>query len=287
MLIENLKTVMVEVVLGCNLGCKHCPVPTFEQRLFGSRQRGTMSLTTFEKILLQLPPACQIHLGVMGEPLLNPDIAEMSEMSSLVGHPTFLTSNATMLSGTLALKLKNTLDLMVLSIDGWGSSYEKMRPGSTWNTVHDNAVSFLKLPGRCSVNIAQIDSALTLEDNMNSKTYWENLGAKVFRLPLDDYCGQLKMPEYLGFLGGMRKHDKQRTPCELIQRCMHVTIEGRAFPCCHDLSTSSIFARGIDDEGGLRAAWEEDFEVLRDRHRLGNFPFPCSSCSLTMERGKT
>lgn len=278
---NKLSMAMVEVVLGCNLSCGHCPVGKWS--LFGGRKPIRMTMDTFEKVLSQLPDDCQVHLGVMGEPTLNPDFMSMAELSVSQGRPTFTTTNATKLHLMDLPRLKRLMTGLTVSMDGWDESYSAHRSGCEWDVVLSNVHSLIRADGDCDIVVASIESDFTKGDVYRAKDYWENLGVKFTILPLDDYCGQLDLPPGMGKCRTRNGKDWSgpRKPCELIGRCIHVNPLGRAFTCCHDLR-NDIPLRGINDPGGLVSAWEEDMSSLRGRHERLDFPFPCSDCSMTI-----
>lgn len=242
-----------------------------------------MSFEIFKAILDQIPAGCRIHLGAMGEPTLNPNLIEMAELSSSTGHPTISTTNASRLHLIDAARLKAALVDMTISIDGWNGSYQRHR-NLDWNLVFHNTNFFSKIPGKCKLTIASIDSDITTKDNDQSTPYWESIGAIHSRLPLDDYCGQLALPAELGRCrtNDRRSTSKPRKRCNLIQDVMHVTFEGRAFTCCHDLQ-GKIKLGSFNEPGGLQKAWEKDMGELRAKHEKRDFPFPCSACNMTYE----
>jgi organic radical activating enzyme len=277
----KLETVMVEIVLGCNLRCLHCPVGNWN--MFGDRKPSSMTLEIFNKVLQQVPNGCQVHLGAMGEPTLNQDFEKMAELSCNRGHPTFTTTNATRLHEFDTGKLKELFDGITISVDGWQDSYLRHRRNSDWDVVLRNIIKLARAKGKSSITVASIESILTYQDNIKAQDYWANIGVHMCKLPLDNYCGQLILPAELGPCLSSAQRDwksGKRISCELLSRCMHVNPQGRAFTCCHDLR-NDIQLRGINDPGGLVEAWNTDIQKLRDEHSKEEFRFPCSKCNMT------
>src|SRR5262249_5270296 len=141
----------VDVTNSCNLRCPVCPV-TFAMH----RPRGLMPLKTFMGIVddfsaVAAKPA--MYFNFSGEPTLNKALPEMIAYASEHGHETFVSTNATRLSGELIERLiRSGLSRINLCIDGFSKeAQESYRVGSNFEAVKANIERFLSIRARLGV----------------------------------------------------------------------------------------------------------------------------------------
>jgi len=99
-----------------------------------------MSLDEFSYILEQVPGAQRVVLHGLGEPLLNPHVAEMVAMAKKQGRHVLFNSNALKLTEELSAKLMAAgLDELRVSVDLPSPElYPSVRRGGTLQSVYDN-----------------------------------------------------------------------------------------------------------------------------------------------------
>jgi radical SAM protein with 4Fe4S-binding SPASM domain len=101
----------IEVSTFCNLACVMCPHPT----LITNPQH--MPLRKFQEVFDNIKPL-KVSMSGLGEPFLNPDMAEIVRYAHVGGAETITTSNLTVVTPDLAQKIvESGLGLLKGSID--------------------------------------------------------------------------------------------------------------------------------------------------------------------------
>ena len=137
----------IESFLGCNLRCSMCPVPTARKSMNGRKPRA-MSMETYRLIIDQVSDKTRtVNLTQLGEPLLNPHIAEFIKYGSDKGHCMGMTTNGTLLTRELGARLMdNGLAWITFSFDGaTKETYESIRKGATFEKTLSNIHDFLDM----------------------------------------------------------------------------------------------------------------------------------------------
>ena len=109
------ETIQIDVTTGCNLSCVCCQRTTFLKQ----DKNRHMSLETFRRIEPLFRFLQQIRLFGIGEPLTNPDFAEMLRITKRYPAYTLFHTNGMLMSeGTIAEDVVSCgVDLVVFSID--------------------------------------------------------------------------------------------------------------------------------------------------------------------------
>ncbi len=127
----------VDITGTCNLKCISCPRGNFQEQ----GPMGFMRLPTYQKVLAKLlreiPFLGQVQLYAWGEPLINPDVAE------IIRHTV---SNKVLCAMSTNLNLKRDFseaiaagpDWLKVSCSGFGEDYEVTHTGGKWELFHDN-----------------------------------------------------------------------------------------------------------------------------------------------------
>jgi organic radical activating enzyme len=104
----------VELTNRCNFACEFCP----DGRM--RRPRGTMSLSTVERILSEAGGAAlarEAHFHVMGDPLLYPDLPHAIHIGRRSGLDTWVTTNGSLLTPALVREFRHAgLSHLVVSL---------------------------------------------------------------------------------------------------------------------------------------------------------------------------
>ena len=126
----------LEPIAACNLKCSFCQVPGWQR----AKSTSPLSLNLFNEILDQLPGLMTVKLQGMGEPFLNPRLAEMIKACSDRNLYTSITSNGTLLNKKKSQAiLEAGLSDIVFSFDGAKKdTYEKARDGANFDMVRKN-----------------------------------------------------------------------------------------------------------------------------------------------------
>jgi len=132
----------IETSSRCNLSCGLCL-----NRNLPPAQKSDMEFLLFKKIIDEVKDyVYEANLFHRGEPLLNPQIAEMTEYASLNNIKTGLYTNGVLLTSDLSRRLiKSGLDLITFSFDGYTKEvYEKNRSGEIFEETLEKITGFLK-----------------------------------------------------------------------------------------------------------------------------------------------
>jgi len=130
----------VEVSGICNLKCISCP--RCNETLSRSLPKGFMSAATYkeviDKLVSEIPFLYLVDLYLWGEPLLNPDLAEIIRINNRLGLASGISSNLNV-SKHLEEVIKESPAQIRISISGYGpKNYEETHTGGKWERLHKN-----------------------------------------------------------------------------------------------------------------------------------------------------
>lgn len=275
----------VDVSGLCNLHCISCPRGNYQEQ----PPRGFMSAATYrlvlDKLLRELPFMGNIQLYAWGEPLLNPEIAEIVRITAERGVLCAISTNLNVRKD-FSEAIKARPDWIKVSASGFGPSYEVTHTGGEWEL-------FLSNLRRLSALKREHNPEMYVE--VNYHLYRHNLGEQYQRMsglcqelgfvfrpnwaylyPLDmvmDYCeGRPLSPEaertlgmlQLGIDAGLeRARGQAQLPC----------AEERCFPIAWDLTVRSCgayFWPTVSDN-----FLEEPLEAVLERREQSGI---CSRC---------
>lgn len=128
--------VAIDVAGRCNLRCPSCPRGNTKNL----RSEGYMTASVYKqvlsKLLSEMPLVMNIELATWGEPFMNPDLAEIVEMTEQ-SVPCTVATNL-QFSDKLEDVVKAQPSQMIISTSGYGNSYEINHAGASWQTFFDN-----------------------------------------------------------------------------------------------------------------------------------------------------
>ncbi|RJQ40920.1 MAG: radical SAM protein [Dehalococcoidia bacterium] len=127
-------SIMVEASSKCNLTCSMC----WAYRASEYRKNTFLNIQDFKKIINDLSPFCsKLFFSFCGEPLMNNDIYDMIKYSEKRNMIVGLSTNATLLTKSNAIKLlESHLDELVVSLDAASKkTYDSMRVGGDFDKV--------------------------------------------------------------------------------------------------------------------------------------------------------
>ncbi|MHB1346006.1 MAG: radical SAM protein [Candidatus Humimicrobiaceae bacterium] len=172
----------IEISSICNLKCRLCV-----NKELSSGEKKDMDFDLFKKIIDEIKDyAYEINLFHRGEPLLNPNIAEMAEYAFSRKIKTRLFTNGVLLTAKLSERLiKSGLDLITFSFDGYTKEvYEKNRCGAVFEETLENITCFLKIKRRMAAG-RPAASILVME-------YADDLSPHDFRLQKKEFAKRFK-----------------------------------------------------------------------------------------------
>ena len=166
----------------CNLHCISCPRGNIlKQPPAGFMRIGTYRMV-LDKLLSELPFVGNIQLYAWGEPLLNPDIAEIV---GLTVQRRVLCAISTNLNSRndFSPTIKARPDWMKISVSGYGEGYERTHTGGNWRVLLSNMHTLKRLKD---------DYNPEMYIEVNYHLYKRNIG--------DEYDRMKELCEELGFI---------------------------------------------------------------------------------------
>jgi radical SAM protein with 4Fe4S-binding SPASM domain len=283
------ETVFIELAMACNLRCEMCPVPK-NMELMGSRARLIMKPDIFRQVLNDLSGSRHsLCLNQMGEPLLNKHVATYVGWAKADGHRVGFYTNGTLLDKETSNALLGAgLDYIVFSIDGaTKKTFESIRIGANFESTIENIKYFCgeaKKPGRsCHAQVHMIISDLTEGEKEEFVAFWKEHAETQF-IPLDDWAGQLELPQKFG-KPRTSKSKAERYPCNLLWTALYISAEGNVMYCCHDYKHASRLSNVM--RKSLLEIWTQEVSKEREKHVQQVYETgPCKDCNAWQTRSE-
>ncbi len=277
--------IYVEMAMACNFGCKMCPVPE-SRKLMDGRAPSIMKPNTFALVLKSIGDRPRhLWLTQLGEPMLNKHLTDYVRAAKAQGHHVGFTTNGSLMTEEKARDLLSAgVDHVVFSFDGaTKKTFEKIRIGGNFDDVVSNIRRFaalnqqLRLPeNRCTVQVDMIVSDLTEPEVDDFHAMWKDV-ALTQAIPIDDWAGQLDLPDDFGKPRTSREEIK-RYACDLLWNTAYVSAEGNAMMCCHDYKQRSKLPNVHDKP--LEQIWRSEIEAERAKQVDGDFSsVSCAACT--------
>jgi len=142
--LDALNKIYVEPTNRCNLECVTCIRHAWDEPV------GDMAWPVFQSLidgLADFPDAKTVAFAGLGEPLLHGQFPEMVRLAHARGLRTEMTSNALLLTPSLAGRLIEAgLDQFTVSIDGASvDSHKAIRPGASLEAITANILTLYRL----------------------------------------------------------------------------------------------------------------------------------------------
>lgn len=258
----------------CMLRCPECPVgQRLEERT--RTHKGLMPLSLAQQVIGELAPwAHTVIFHFQGEPLLNPQLPEMIAYAHQRRMFTMLSTNAQLLTPTLAQALATSgLDRIIVSMDGISqSSYAHYRVGGDLERVKAGLRAMSSIPRNRRPEI--VLQCLMLRSNEHEwellRRQYKELGADRLELKTAQFYdyedGHPDMPSrarYARYIKGTDGHYHIKNP--LHNRCLRlwsgcvVTAQAEVRPCCQ--AKDSSWAYGHICDASLLAVWKSPAAV--------------------------
>jgi len=277
----------IEPTTSCNLRCPECP--TGMRSLL--RPKGSMTLETFEKVLDRLSSRLMyLTLYFQGEPMLNPDFAEMAAMARKRKIFVATSTNGHYLDQTNIDKLLSSgLNYLIVSVDGMDQeSYSKYRVGGQLQKVTEGIKLLVAERKRRKLHAPFIEiQFIVMRHNQHQmepmKAFAKEVGvdrlafktAQVYHFDEQNtIISTLKsQSRYVQTPDGwwtMAKKIKNR--CRRIWESVVVTWDGKVVPCCYDKDAD--YTKGDLMADPLEAIWYNERyknfrqQVLADRKSI-------------------
>jgi MoaA/NifB/PqqE/SkfB family radical SAM enzyme len=158
---DDLKKIYLEPTSRCNLSCVTCIRHSWDEPF------GDMDWSVYQALvegLADFPGSRTVAFAGFGEPLAHPRLSDMVRLAHARGLRTEMTSNATLLTPSLAESLIDAgLDQFTVSIDGTSDeAHGAVRPGAYLREITDNVRSLYRWSEKKQTAQLDIESELSL-----------------------------------------------------------------------------------------------------------------------------
>jgi len=171
-------SIQVEPTNRCNLKCLHCARKTLDN----NKGIGNLNKTTFSALLTQIPELECVALYGLGEPFTNSQFFDMVDELKSKGIYVHVTSNATIISESVAEKLiSKRVDHLNVSLDGaTKETYESIRIGANFNDVVKNVEQLAHIRKSRKSKIPRLSISMVLtKNNLGELVNLIRLGKKI------------------------------------------------------------------------------------------------------------
>lgn len=271
----------------CNLACRLCP-----NKDLPAEQKSNMDFDLFRKIIDEIKTKVyEVNLFHRGEPLANPEIAEMINYAVSSGIKTRLHTNAVLLNSEMSEKLiKSGLHRISFSFDGYTKEmYEKNRTGAEFEDVLIKINEFLRIKKalfsktpHTTIQIIEYDKDLAKEELGKQK---RKFFSAFKNNPPDRFV--TRKPHNWG--GSLKTAEPERTDTDFkkteISKCtfpwyaMVILSDGKVVPCPQDFF--GILELGDITRKNLKEIFN-DSKIVCLRKKFSsrdiNDLHPCSNC---------
>jgi len=277
-----MKTIHVEASTFCNARCPLCPRSLYGYKVEGVYPELHLSIDKFRECLSQFPNRTFVYFnGNLGDPMMNPNILELANMTAC---RTLITTNGSIgTQNTWQSLAKNNVEV-VFSIDGLEDTNHLYRQDVEWNKLMDRVKWFIDAGGQATWKY------ITFKHNAHQKEQAEKLskqlGFKKFLLenhgrdygPALDRDGKIthwilpedgsKQPTPYDVTAGIdryRKTHKNFSPddrkyeitCEHeTDSSVYIDAKGRIGPCCYQgFDLPSLPFVELKDFAKIKESW--------------------------------
>lgn len=270
----------IDVTTACNFRCPMCPAgntghifPGFRKGQFLDRRLYRQALA--EAASFGLP---SLRLGMTGEPLLVPDIADWVDEAREAGVLDIsLITNGRLLNSEVSRRLIEAgLTRLMISVDaGSAETYARVRPGGDWDLLLKNIQSFLETRGRMSRRLPLLRlSFVEMSVNQADRDGFINTFG-----PSADYLAFQRYHNILGAEDTDFSREERSAPvtgfCAEPFTRLAVHADGGLFPCCSDFGRLKPLGNLAD--GGLLATWRSGEAAALTAPEAGQNE-PCRTC---------
>jgi radical SAM protein with 4Fe4S-binding SPASM domain len=293
----NIPILDIEIVRGCFLDCRWCPLDKSNPYQF-------MDIGLFRKIIDE---ADQIGAGYSrlllfrsGEPFLYPEIPEL--LSIIAEKKTFrditvefYTNGMIHSPNQVRAIMESPLNIEVIfSADGTGNreSYEYTRPGAKWDTLSETigmlsrqrTLSIYRSRKKLSVSAIIPDPSSVPFTVPDEETIKERFSKTFIPLGIDDfYYRGIHRWSGTRHLDGMPCRDnKEKGTCHFIRRGgISVQHDGKVSPCCADIE-GDIVIGDLNSQSLEEVFYGHELRMMRKTMISGkrNSLPTCAKCDL-------
>lgn len=277
---------IIDTTNACNLQCPYCP--TGKRRVSG-RAVGTINLELVRCLLNEIAPyTISANLFNWGEPLLHPQIAELTTLCKQRGVMTSLSSNMSLSRPkTLTAICDAGLDYLLVSFSGADQEvYEKYHRNGRLDVVRENVRHLIAYRKKhCRPGPLVEMKYLLFKHNQHqveqARELAKRLGVDIFRVvkaggPSENLVEERQDP----------REGLETTLCHQLWQSVTVNADGGIPPCCFVYFKTDDFAHLTDEP--LQAIRNNEFFTTARKlfapKQVTNLPtqlsHPCLKCHL-------
>ncbi len=299
-------TAQIETTNVCNLKCRMCAhsVASWKSR----NPRKILTMKEFKVILDKLPHIQFALINGVGEPLMNPNIADMIRYAYSKGIKTAFFTNAALLTPEKAeelLKADGLININVSIDGGKPETYERIRVGAKFSDLCDNIRSFIEIrdemgkksPGLSVFMVAMHENVheipLLIEivkdlggNGLNLHRFLEDQQTEGSPLSLEDiemlkrYKQEADSKNFIlsfGDMSGRITNKRSKRTCVDPWKTTYVNSTGWINPCCYSFYDESAYFGNIF-ESDFGDIWNgEPYRKFRHELKTG-MPACCVKC---------
>lgn len=275
------KILNLEVTNFCNLNCPICVAKD-------TREQGFLQLDFLKKIIKENQKILKnqfMWLHFNGEPLLHPQLFEITKLLKQYGIKNRLSTNATLLTEEMSFKLmKAGLDYVVFSVDGaTKETYEKIRKGANFKIVERNILNFLKIKRKYNFPTkTQIQFIRMKENEKETKDFikkWQKTDINFINIK--SFCSRAWQVQELNQFEEIKKLEKRiirRLPCFYLWETLVILWNGEVIVCCQDL-LGKLKVGDLRKDTLFKIWNNQKMQELRYKQLKGDFSMePCNHC---------
>ncbi len=214
--IWNPVSVIAEANFGCNLKCVYCWGSGAIRR---DRPR-LMSWDVLKRLIDVLPESVEtVQWGMLGEPMIHPDLKEMTDYVVSRGRRVLMFTNGTLLKGKqLDDLVASKMDVVNVSVDV-DQECSRLHRGIDLAQIRENVRELVaRKPSAMQVKVSVVINENNVDKVDKVWDYWEGIAEDVKFSCMHDFGGNTPPGKCL----------------ELWRGNLNVMTEGSVSPCCFD-----------------------------------------------------
>ena len=275
----------------CNFKCRFCPTGVLKSGISGnSKQKGLLDFEVLKKVINDLSGfdsaiKC-VKLWKDGEPLLNPNLADMIKYVKCSGmvEKIELTTNGSLLTPELSHEIVEAgLNRIIISLEGLSSQYYSTVAGVKidFERLIEQITILFSYRKSCTIHVKMIDTGICERE--------KNTFLSLFSPIADELFVEKAVPCWPGFDNIKANAADQnvwgetlikKEVCPLPFYSMAININGDVSMCCNDWQQKIIAGNIINDT--LPHIWRSEathkFQLLQLEKKRKQHPI-CSLCS--------
>lgn len=269
--------ILVDVAESCNLGCIHCPHPTFKKssHYTGASLDPALNSKLVDEVATHGRGLTQyIRYASNGEPLMFPKIYDMLGYAKKnSGTTVTLTTNGVLLSDkNIELLMETGVDVVDISIDAFSNeAYKQIRKGNL-DITRRNVLALIQksksLGNPTKVVVSYVEQDLNRNETKSFQDFWEGNGADYVVIRRLHSCSGAKTD--LAEERRKENLDLNRRACLYPWERVVLTPRGELAFCPSDWVHGSV----IGDYRNLtvKDVWQGEFyQNLRQAHLTNNY----------------